>query len=226
MRAAGVATVAVAVLVAGCGGGSSSNGEASKTPKQVVADAQQAISAASSVHVAGKISEGGTALGLDLSMVRGKGATGNLSEGGLSFDLVRIGNIAYVRGSDAFYKKFAGAAVAQLLHGKWLKGPTSTGDFASLAPLTDMKQFFSQLTGSHGTLKNEGETSFKGQKAVAIKDTTKGGTLYIAATGKPLPLGIVGGGSNTGTVTFGDWNKDVTLKAPSGAIDLAKLGSG
>ena len=218
--------VAVAVLVAGCGGGSSSNGEASKPPKQVLADAQQAIAAASSVHVAGKISEGGTALGLDLRMTRGKGATGNLSENGLSFDLVRIGSVAYVRGSDAFYKKFAGAAVAQLLHGKWLKGSTTTGDFASLAPLSDMKAFFARLTGSHGTLKNEGETTFHGQKAVAIKDTTKGGTLYIAATGKPLPLGLVGGGSNQGTVTFDQWDKDVPLKAPAGAIDFSKLGSG
>ena len=61
---------------------------------------------------------------------------------------------------------------------------------------------------------------------VAIDDTTKHGTLYIAATGSPYPVAIVNSGPRApGTVAFDDWNKTVSISAPKGAIDLSKLGT-
>ena len=47
----------------------------------------------------------------------------------------------------------------------------------------------------------------------------------MAATGKPYPVAIVGGKpSQSGTITFGDWNKSVSLSAPNDAIDIGQFG--
>src|SRR3954451_321826 len=97
---------AIALALAGCGG-SSSNGEAKKPADQVVADAQKAALAGSSVHVTGTITDNGTPLKLDMTLVKDKGGKGTLSENGLKFELVRVGDTAYIRGSDAFWKQFA-----------------------------------------------------------------------------------------------------------------------
>jgi hypothetical protein len=218
--------LASAVLLAGCGSsGAKSNGEATKAAAQVAADALKAAVAAGAVHVSGSVVSSGTALTLDIHIVKGKGGAGEMSEQGLKFQLVRVGGKAYIKGSDAFYKKFAGAAVASLLHDKWLAGSATTGSLAALTSLTDISKLFNGALGAHGALKNEGETTYKGQKAVAIKDTTKGGTLYVAATGTPYPIAIVApNNGKEGSIAFGDWNKAVSISAPKGAVDIGSMG--
>ncbi|HVP74915.1 MAG TPA: hypothetical protein VMS63_02750 [Gaiellaceae bacterium] len=218
--------VASAVLLAGCGSsGAKSNGEAQKSAAQVAADARKAAVGASAVHVSGSIVSSGTPLTMDIRIVKGTGGSGEMSEQGLKFQLVRVAGKAYIKGSDAFYKKFAGAGVATLLHDKWLAGSATTGSLAALTALTDIAKLFSGALGSHGTLKNEGETTYKGQKVVAIKDTSKGGTLYVAATGTPYPIAIVApNNGKQGSVSFDDWNKTVSITAPKGSIDVASLG--
>ena len=215
--------VASAVLLSGCGGsGSKSNGEAAKVPKQVVADALQAAVGAKGVHVSGSIASSGTALTLDLRIVKGAGGSGQMSQQGLSFQLIRVGSKAYIKGSDAFWKKFGGAGVATLLHDKWLAGSATTGNFASLTGLTDISKLFTGALGAHGTLKNAGETTYKGQKVVAIKDLTNGGTLYVAATGTPYPIAIIA--PKNGSIAFDEWNKTISITAPKGAVDVGSLG--
>jgi hypothetical protein len=229
MRASAVALVVAAVLVAGCGGhgkSSSSNGEASKSANIVLADAKAAADSATSAHVSGSISSGGTPITIDLSMGKDQ-AKGSMSTSGLEFDLVRIGDTAYIKGSDAFYKHFAGAAIAQLLHGKWLKASIVSGRYASLAPLTSISDLFGKVASNHGKLANNGAKTYNGQKVVEIRDTADNSKLYVAATGKPYPVAIVGGkASQSGTITFDDWNKHVSLSAPSSSIDISKLTGG
>jgi hypothetical protein len=222
MRALAILLAAAAVL-AGCGG-ARSNGEASKPASQVVKDAVAAAKTASGVHVSGNLVSGGEHLTIDLHSVEGKGGVGTISEQGLSFQFVRVGDRAYIKGTDAFYKKFAGAAAAQLLHDKWLAADATKGAFAPLTELTDIGKLITQILNEHETLTNAGEQTEKGHKAVAIRDVKKGGTLYVAATGKPYPLELAKtGGAEPGDVTFDDWNKTVSLTAPKGAIDLSKL---
>jgi hypothetical protein len=226
VRALAVLVVAGTVL-AGCGGsGAKPNGEASKPPLRVVQDALAAASAAKGVHLSGAIAAGKQHLAIDFRIVQGTGGIGTITEQGLSFQFVRIGGKAYIKGTDAFYKQFAGAATAALLHDKWLEADAKKGAFASLTALTDIAKLIHQGLASHGRLRNAGETTYKGQKVVAIDDTTKHGTLYIAATGSPYPVAIVNSGPRApGTVAFDDWNKTVSISAPKGAIDLSKLGT-
>lgn len=229
MRVSALAVVVAAALLAGCGGhGKSSakpNGEASKPAARVFDDAKAAAIGARSAHVSGNIVGVGMRVTLDLDMLRGKGAKGSMSTDGLQFDLVRIGNAAYIRGSDAFYKHFAGAAVAQLIHGKWVKVSTTQPRFRSLAPLTSLGLLFAQVSAGHGKLANDGKTTYRGQQVVAIRDTSDNSKLYVAATGKPYPVAIVGSKKGqSGTISFDDWNKSFSVSAPQGAIDISKLG--
>ena len=66
---------------------------------------------------------------------------------------------------------------------------------------------------------------YKGNRVVAVRDTSDNSKLYVAATGKPYPIAIVGReNGQPETIAFDDWNKDVSLAAPSGAVDISKFG--
>jgi hypothetical protein len=225
-----VALVLLIALPAGCGGSSSSsssssgNGVADKSPADILAATKVAADAAKTVHVSGSIVSGGTPITLDMNLLAGKGGRGQLSESGLAFELIQVGKTVYIKGSPAFYKKIGGTAAAQLLQGKWLKAPASNSDFASLSQLTDLRQLVDQTLETHGSsLTKGGSSTIAGQKVVGITDKTKGGTLYIAATGQPYPVQIVKTGSSGGKITFDRWNSSVTLAAPANAIDVAQL---
>jgi hypothetical protein len=230
MRVSALALVLAAAFLAGCGGHGKSakpNGEALKPAGRVLADAKAAATKATSAHVSGSVESSGTPITLDLSTARGKGAKGSMSTNGLQFDLVRIGDTAYIKGSDAFYQRFAGAGIAQLIHGKWLKVPITQGRFRSLQPLTSIGLLLGTVSSNHGKLVNEGKTTYKGDGVVAVRDTSDNSKLYVAATGKPYPVAIVGGKKGqSGAITFGDWNKPVSLRAPKEAIDISQLGAG
>jgi hypothetical protein len=222
----GASALAVALL-GGCGSSSSSgNGVASKSPTEIVAAAKTAAAGAATAHVSGSIVDEGKPISLDMELVAGKGGKGKISLEGLSIDLIQVDNAVYINGSTAFYRHVAGPAAAQLLQGKWLKAPASSGNFSSLASLTSLGKLIGTTLASHGTLSSAGTKTIAGQKAVGVSDVSKGGTLYVAATGDPYPLEIVKTGASGGKIVFDRWNKAVTLTAPANAININQLQSG
>jgi hypothetical protein len=161
-----------------------------------------------------------------MALVNGAGGRGQLSENGVSFELIEVGGYVYIKGSKAFYSHVAGPSAAQLLDGKWLKAPANSAGFASLGSLTNLRKLLNSTLTSHGALAKGASTTVEGQPAIAVKDATHGGTLYVATTGTAYPLQIAKGGDGGGRIAFGDWNKPVTLKAPANAVDLSQLESG
>jgi hypothetical protein len=216
--------LAVPALV-GCGSSSSGNGVASKSAEEIVGEARKAADSASSVHVSGSVNSGGSPVALDLSMAAGSGASGQISQNGSTFKIIVAGGDAYISGSSAFYSKLGGSAAAQLLSGKWLKVPVSTPEFASFASLTNMRKLLDTVLVGHGQLEKGSTTTIAGQQAIAVKDTTRGGTLYVATTGKPYPLQIVKSGSEAGTISFEKWDEPVSVSAPASSVDLSELKS-
>jgi hypothetical protein len=227
-RAASVLILLSALAIVGCGGSSSSsgNGVAAKSPAEILQATKTAASAAASVHIAGSIVSEGKPISLNMELVAGKGGKGTIAQEGFSIDLVQVGGNVYINGSDAFYKHVAGATAAQLLHGKWLKAPAGSGELASLSSLTNLSKLVDAALANHGSLAKDSQTTVNGQQVVGLKDTSKGGTLYVATTGSPYPIEIVKSGSEGGKVVFDRWNKPVTLSAPAGSIDISKLQSG
>jgi hypothetical protein len=213
----------ILVVLAGCGKSSSGSSIASKSAEQIVSESKAAADAAGAVHVSGSLKSGGTPLTLDLNLVAGKGAQGEISQNGASFKLILVGNTAYISGSPAFYRSLGGSAAAQLFNGKWLKASATSGEFASFKQLADMRQLIDTTLASHGTLVKGATTTMNGQQVIAITDTVKDGTLYVATTGKPYPLQLSKGGAESGKITFDKWNQPVTITAPTNAVDLSEL---
>jgi hypothetical protein len=238
--ASAVAVAAVAaVAVSACGsssggststsgsggsGGAPSNGITSKSADQILSTAITAAEAAKSVHVAGAIKNGGQSVGLDLSIVQGKGASGTISEGSASFKLVDIGGSFYMQPDPAFLLKFAHTqAAADLFKGKWLKGSSTDASFASFGELTSIKTLMGSLTQAHGTLTKGATSTLGGQSVIALK-SSKGGTMYVATTGQPYPLQVSkNSGGQSGKVTFSDYNKAFTITAPANSINIEQL---
>ncbi len=213
-----------AAALAGCGSSSpSGNGLASKSPTEIVAAAKAAAAGAASAHVAGSIVQGGKPISLDMELLAGKGGKGRITLDGLGIDLIQVNGAVYINGSTAFYRRVAGPAVARLLQGKWLKAPASSGNFSSLASLTDLGALVDQTLASHGKLASAGNRTVAGQRAVGVTDVSKGGTLYVASTGRPYPLEIVKTGAGGGSIVFDRWNKSVTLEAPADAVNINQL---
>jgi uncharacterized cupredoxin-like copper-binding protein len=220
-RLALVGLLAVLALAA-CGGGKKTNGEEKKSAAQVVADAQAAAKGASIVHVVGGGTDNGRPLKLDLWVGDGKGK-GHLEEGGLSFDIIRVGTAVYVKGGAAFWRRFGGAAAAALLHDKWVKVPTTQAQVKQIVGLTDKSLFLGSILGQHGKIENKGLTDYRGQTVVEVRDTTQGGSLYVASEGTAYPVALHGG-RNQGDIAFTDWNTTERVVAPKDAVDLSSLG--
>lgn len=221
-----LSAIAIAAAVAACGGSSESksNGVAAKSPQEALAAVRAAVAGAKSVHVAGSATKEGTPFSLDLTLVAGKGAQGQVSQGHLSFHMIEVGNVLYINGSPAFYSHFGGPAAAQLFKGKWLKAPANSPEFSSIGSLTDLSTLMTSLLDEvHGKLRSAGTSTVEGQKAAGLEDPTEHATLYVAATGKPYPLELSKTGKEAGRIVFNQWNQPATLKAPAGAIDITQL---
>jgi hypothetical protein len=194
-----------------------SNGIASKSADQILSTAITAAEAAKSLHVVGAIKNGGQSIGLNLTIVAGKGASGTISEGSASFKLVDTGGSFYMQPDPAFLIKFAHSkAAADLFKGRWLKGSSTDPSFASFGELTSIKTLMGSLTkGATSTL--------QGQSVIALK-SSKGGTMYVATTGQPYPLQVSkNSGGQSGTVRFTDYNKPFTITPPANSINIEQL---
>jgi len=222
-RRAGALLVAL-LLVAGCGG-AKANGVDKLSPQAAIAKVKHDLATVKTVHVRGHFVDTGKTYAIDLRLKHGAGS-GTITIAGGRMDVVRLGDIAYFRG-DVAALRAAGATTAQagLVAGRWLKGSATTGDFAGFAALLDLDQLTSQLLTPSGTVAKGKPATIGGAKAIALVDKgEQGGTLYIALTGRALPLRVVNTGSSPGTIDFFDYDAGVSVSAPAGAIDLSKLG--
>lgn len=232
--ARGVLALLLAALllafVAGCG--SQNNGVGSKSPAEILDAATAAAQAASAVHLQASSSAGGLMLVMSMRYTK-EGARGQVTLLGLSFELIRIGNSLYVRGNRAFDRRLGemlggrtGAAVAaKLPSGTWLQGAAGAGPVKQLAAFTDMDQELALILGHRTPVGKGAERTMGGQKTIELKQAGRlyTGALYIATIGNPYPILQRKTGQETGQTSFTEWNKPVTLTAPTPALDVNQL---
>ncbi len=211
-----------ATLVAGCG--SSDNGVASKAPKEIVAASKKAAEEATSVHVTGKTSDGPLALTLSIDYAE-NGGKGQIALGPLKFEVIRVGDTLYVKGDKAFIAGLTRTTGTHLPEGRWIKASVNGSQFSQLAAFVSKNKELALMLNNGAVLSKGETTTLNGQKAVQVKQVGKlfTGKLYVATTGKPFPLQLEKSGRETGKTTFTNWNKPVTVTAPSDAVELSKL---
>jgi hypothetical protein len=211
----------LATALAGCGG-SGSSGEASKSGSAILADARQAALAADSVRIVGAVHNAGHRISLDLSLTQGSGG-GTMTLDGSKVDVIRVGNMAYIRAGADFYRRFGAAAAARLPSGKWVKVPTTTQNFAQLVSLTDLYSFLTQSLNTKGKVAKGAVKTVDGQKAIELR-SPHGGSLYVATSGKPYPVEFSSRAAPAGTVTLSDWDSANAPTAPPHALNIGALG--
>ena len=193
-----------------------------RPPPSVVARREGGRDKREPSHVSGSDQRAGQPLTLDIHG-RGTGGQGNDVESGLTFEIIRIGNTAYIKGSDAFLRSSRAppAHSSCTTSGSRARRRTATRRARTAHRHRQAVQRRARLSTASSRTRQRRRTT--AQKVVAIRDTTDGSKLYVAATGKPYPVAIVGGRKGqSGTITFDNWNKTVSITAPKGAVDIAQ----
>jgi hypothetical protein len=247
-----IGVTVLGILLAACGGGSSS-GEADKQPDQILSDAVAALKSTKTLHLVatenssstpdpnGGGSSGPIKIAADIQTPNA--VAGTITEGGATGHFVVTNGKFYLQGRDLL-AKLGGQAAVDVVGDKWVLVPASAGS-SGVADLADMNKLATCLQQQHGTLSKGGTATVNGQDTVIIVDKgdkpgTQPGKLYVATSGTAYPLkfeqtgSVTPGGdtsgpcantnSSTGSATFSDFNKSVTVTAPPNPLDLSSLG--
>jgi hypothetical protein len=149
--------------------------------------------------------------------------------------VVSVGSTGYVNGNPTALKDVMGlsAATAKKYAGKWVSFDPTNQQYSELvAGLLD-----SQVAGElkmNGPFHYGATKTIDGKSAIAVvgsvsdnSGNTVSGTLWVPASGPPLPIeqttGTSSKGAIAGTVTFTKWGQKVAQKAPAHAIAASKL---
>jgi len=244
-----VPIAAAALLLAGCGGSSTTsgsgspvvnnpavnkqeNGVGSLSADEILARAKTALTRASSVHLVGQVTEDGDEMRLDLRIKGREGGIGIINVQNHKIELVRVGQTVYMRTDENFWASQIGdPAVAKQLAGKYLKGPVDDVRLKQLANFTDMAGLADLMLKPDGKLAKGERKTVNGIPAIGLvdDDPKDPGVLYVAVQGEPYPLQLApaaAGSNSQGSIDFVDYGKSVQLTAPSAAevIDASKLG--
>jgi hypothetical protein len=230
-----VAPAALLALLAlsGCGG-SADNGVASKSGPEILAATKGAALEAKSVHVVSSSAQGPASFKSDLYLSR-DGGRGNVSLLGLRYEAIRREGSVYIKGDSRFYKRLElilGFPIRQQ-PGMWLKSPATNSPLAQLAAVLDLRGELDRLLSTPGSLTTGAAAKVEDQRAVTVQERTKlyTGVLYVAATGTPYPIALIktkGKAKNElegGRTTFSEWDRPVSLIAPSPWMDVETLRS-
>ena len=223
-----VAGLVVAISAAACGGGAKDNGIAKLSATDALKQVQAAVKEVDTVHISGHLTAQGQDITLDLRDKAGAGV-GTLRLAGGEIDVVRTSDTIYVKGNATALTAFgASQTQASVAADKWLRESiSSSGPLSAFAQLLDSSALFDSVTTPTGELKTGTTTTINGHKVFTLVDAAAGGngTLYVAETGDPLPLRVDQPGANGGSLDF-EYGVDVSVTAPTGAIDLSQLTGG
>jgi hypothetical protein len=192
---------------------------------KILAKAQAAAKAATSVRMKGSMSDEGDRIVLDIQLGK-TGGQGTMSIDGAAFSLIVIDRTAYLKISDKFWRaqiksKADADAVIAVVGGRWIKTSLTDKDLGELAAFASKPKFFDTLFEPTGTLKKTAPRTVDGVAAIGLRDTD--GTLWVdTATGRPIRLES----STKDALTFTEYNQAATPKAPPAAqvIDGKALG--
>ena len=210
----------VTLLLAGCGGGTSTNGLEDKSPAHIQEEAAAAIKGAKGVHVTGTGIADSTPAQVDLRIQNGS-SSGTVTLEGADFEITRVGEVIYVKADEAALESLG---VPPEMHGpgahRWLKlAPEEASGLEGFS----LDAFAQQLTMNESPLKTEVEqTELDGRRVVVISQQN-GSRLYVANTGPAYPIRGELKGANEGRIDFSQYGVDLEITAPENDVELGEL---
>ena len=217
--------LAAGLLVSACG----SNGEAAKSPQQILRDTAAALTAVKSYQIQGKVPTG-SGLGAFTFKVGGANlGEGQFALGKISFQLEEIRGTDYIKSSN-LWAGVGGGALQNLLANRWVSvpanDPLAQQLTAGVAALTSAKQTAASFTNGDAKAKRGSSSTVDGQGVVAV--TNGGSTVFVATSGQPFPLKVTGTGGSY--LNLSNFNASFGITVPKQAVNLldviAGLGAG
>ncbi len=213
------------LLLSACG----SNGEAAKSPQQILRDTATALTAAKSYQIQGKVATG-SGLGSFTFKVGGVNlGEGSFAQGPVSFQMEEIRGIDYIKSSN-LWAGLGGGALQGLLANRWVSIPAdnplvqqlTTG----LAALTSAKQTAAGFTKGDAKARRGPTSTVDGQEVVAVVNGSS--TVFVATRGQPFPIRVTG--SNGSYLNLSNFNASFGITVPKQPVNLldviAGLGAG
>ncbi len=241
ITAIGCAAVLTATLTA-CGGGQGKTGAGSRTAakkmsagtleKKAVAD----LRSAASVHVKGRFTDineddptYGSGMGVDLTVVRGKGCEGSLAMGkNGSMKIEAIGAQLWVSPDAAFLRsQNFSATAAAAYQGKWLHTDVGDGRLKLFADLCTLRPVIDPaLNDPSGVTESPATGASKARHTVMLIDSHEDATIDISTTPAPRLVDFTSNTDATNThFAFDHFGAAVTLTPPtSGVISAGTVG--
>ena len=236
--AVAMAIAGLAMLAAGCGASTSTSGApgsaqpsgnplAGLTADQIAARAQADLKSASSVHVAGPVTDSGQTFVLNLT-IGPRGCTGTMTSPGKgSFRLLQIGRKLWFKGNRQFWKTSGGTSdpgMVTFLEGKYIEVSATSSGLSSFATLCDPRQLASAFGGPASGLAKGATSVISGQPVLQLKDIGDSSNAYVTISAHPEFVRIDAG--RNGHLDFTAYDAPLTLTPPpaSQIIDGSKYG--
>lgn len=197
------------------------NGIAELEPAKALHESITAMESKGSYRVSGTTTNGNA---IDIAFSVGAGSVGTFNSGSPMQIMSAQGSV-YVSGNADTMSELVGADVDETIAGKWmLIAPDSDSGFDIFS---DGATFAEAVLGAGAPSKMTGVNEVDGRLAVGLLFPDTGGTLWVAATGEPLPLRFEekGASAGKGVLTFTDFGADVAVEAPAEdeLLDVAEL---
>ena len=221
-------TVSTALLLTAISMGAPSiaaaSGFTSMSAAQIVSTAVKDSAAASSLSVDGTVNQPGSDITLDLLVSASGMSEGTLSINGGSVRVIEIDAVGYFKADTKFWTKYASAAAADLLVGKWVYGPMTSSPFSTFKQFLSPRKVISSFFGNpQGPFTKGGTSTVEGQRVIAITGTGSG-VLYVATTGEHFIVRVQATkGSSNGTISFTHYDRPVRVNKPAGGVNLQQL---
>lgn len=224
--AAGGALVSVAVLASACGG-APANGVASKSAAAILATARAAEAGAHSFRLTASAVKGSRTDSYVFESQAPSDAVEEVALGtGVRYTIIQVGAKAYFRGNVAYLHAIgASAAGERKLAGKWIMDSINQLNAPRLDVYSALSHLVNEVLTSKGQLTRGPTSTVDGQQVVAVVDRIGGGTLYVATSGTPYPVEVVGHTTSgvTETLSFGKWDQPVSIAPPASYVPGSKV---
>ncbi len=220
---------AVAVMTA-CGG--SDSGFADESADDIVKAAKSDMGDLTSVKVSGDITSGGQAISLDLQADGDGNCTGTIGIGDGKAELLGVDGTTWMKPDDAFWQSFAGGSADQIMSmvgDKWVVIPDTADSLTQFCNANDLLDQMLKDENDGSTYKKAGTDTVDGDDVVKIdnEDPENGNSTGYVLVDDPHYLVKIEktDGEDTGTVTFSDFDADISVEAPAedDQVDLNNL---
>ncbi|MCW2766740.1 MAG: lipoprotein [Nocardioides sp.] len=235
--AGALAAVAVLALASGCGGGDDKGGGnaadafATQAADDIVAAAKADMGNLKSVHYAGELSSSdGQPISLDMKVTSDGSCTGSFGVAGGSAEVIGVGGSTWFKPDEAFWREQSpdqADVIISTVGDKYVVD--SNGDFTEFCDLNALLGQLLDKPGTDSTYTVSGTEQLDGATVVAVdraNETDGPSTGYVLSDSPHYLVKIVKEGTESGTVTFTEFNAEVTVEAPAAdqVIDLSAAG--